>query len=342
MRLVQYTPEHFEALQAAAPAFGASSTLGHRSFVDGYYATRPWSRLFLLFNEDGKLDGTIGLEQMRFEADGRELVLGFGNNFNALTPGAGGLLFMHWLKSSGAGIVFGGSPHTHKITRARQWTYAPDVPVLTLNPDYAPARDEGVLKGAAKAVLRTVTRRPLGRFADRIGPEYAGLEVHEETRYTDDLRPKRSPFALRFAPSLEHLAWRYDTGLAFTRYRLFRILRGGASVGYVVINDSPARLIVAHADADDAPTLARAMLLAILAVGRDDREPRSALLTTLHTAMRPVFEAFGFKQTGTRSLAFGTLKGALAVPADYDHYGVDFDWGDNGLRRPFRDGTALE
>lgn len=337
MRLVEYRPGHFEALRTAAPAFGASSTLGHRSFVDHYYATRPWSRLFLLLGENDRVDGTIGIEQMRFEAAGRELSLGFGNNFNALTPGAGGLLFMQWLKTAKAGIVFGGSPHTHKITRSRQWTYAPDVPMLTLNPDYAPARDEGALKSAAKAVLRSVARRPLGRFADRLGKEYAGLAVREETDFTADLLPAASPFVFRFAPSLEHLAWRYDTRLPFTRYRLFRILRADASAGFVVINDSPTRLIVAHGDADDAATLARASVLAVLQVGRDDRDARSVLATSLHDVMRPIFESFGFKATGTRALAVGTLKGALELPADHGRYLVNFDWGDNGLRRPFLD-----
>jgi hypothetical protein len=337
VRLAQYRPEHFDALRAAAPAFGASSTLGHRSFVDHYYAARPWSRLFLLFGENDAVDGTIGIEQMRFEAGGQELSLGFGNNFNALTPGAGGLLFMQWLKTAKAGIVFGGSPHTHKITGSRMWTYAPDVPMLTLNPDYAPARDESALKSAAKAVLRAVARRPLGRFAERLGGEYSGLAVREETSYTADLLPVSSPFVFRFAPSLEHLAWRYDTRLPFTRYRLFRILRADTSVGFVILNDSPTRLIVAHADADDAVTLARAIVLSVLHAGRDDREPRSVLLTTLHDAMRPSFEAFGFEATGTRALAVGTLKGPLELPSDYGRYLVNFDWGDNGLRQPFLD-----
>jgi hypothetical protein len=337
VRLVEYRPEHFEALRAAAPAFGASSTLGHRSFVDYYYATRPWSRLFLLFGENEQVDGTIGIEQMRFEAQGRELSLGFGNNFNALTPGAGGLLFMQWLKTAGAGIVFGGSPHTHKITRSRKWTYAPDVPLLTLNPDYAPARHETTLRRAAKTAMR-LTRRPLGAFAARVSADVReSLVVREETAYGADLLPATSPFVFRFAPSLEQLAWRYATRLAFTRYRLFRILRRDASVGFLVINDSPTRLIVAHGDADDAATLAHASLLAILHCGADDTRPRSVLVASLHDAMRPIFEAFGFKATGTRALAVGTLKGPLELPADYGRYLVNFDWGDNGLRRPFLD-----
>jgi hypothetical protein len=338
VRLSEYRPEDFEALLSAAPSFGASSTLGHRSFVDYYYASRPWSRLFLLRDEGEAVCGTIGIDQMRFEADARELSLGFGNNFNALQAGAGGLLFMHWLKTAGTGIVFGGSVHTHKITRARKWTYAPDVPLYALNPDYARVHGEPAWRRALKAVLRRVGRRPLGRYAGRLQASVrAGISVREEPDYAADLLPRASPFAFRFAPSLEYLTWRYATRLPFVRYRLFRILRNEASAGFVVINESAARLIVAHGDADEAETLAHGTLGALLQVAGRDVEPRSVLLASMHPHMQRVFHAFGFRRAGARALAVGTLKGPAPLPPDPGAYLVNFDWGDNGLRRPFLD-----
>ncbi len=336
MRLVAYRPEHWEALAAAAGRFGKNSALAHRPFVDYYYTTQPWSRLYLLEGEGGEIEGTLGIDAMRFEADGRELRLGFGNNFNALKPGAGGYLFLQWMKTAGAGIVFGGSAQTHKITRSRNWSYAPDVPTYVLNPDYAASPEDPAWRVAAKTVLRRVRRQRLGRLAKRVpaGVREA-VSVHEEHDYTADLVPERSPFSFRFAPPLDYLSWRYATRLRFVRYRLFRILRRGTTAGYVVIQDSPRRLIVSHCDGSDAETLAHGVLLALLSVGENDKPPRSVLLCSLHPAMRCVFEAFGFTRAGARPLAIGTLKGGLEFPPDAERFLVNLDWGDNGLRLPF-------
>jgi len=338
VRLVEYRPEHWDALAAAAPSLGKNSALGHRPFVDYYYTTRPWSRLYLLEGEGGGIEGTLGIDEMRFEARGRELKLGFGNNFNALKPGAGGYLFLQWMKTAGAGIVFGGSPHTHKIMRSRNWSYAPDVPTYVLNPDYAASSDDPIWRVAAKAVLRRARRCLIGRLANRVTTSVRDeVAVHEEQDYTSGLIPAQSPFPFRFAPPLDCLSWRYDTRLSFARYRLFRILRRGASAGYVVIQDSPQRLIVSHCDGSDAETLAQGVLLAILSVGANDAAPRAVLLTSLHQAMQPIYEGFGFSRAGTRPLAIGTLKGGLELPADTRHFLVNLDWGDNGLRAPFLD-----
>ncbi len=338
MRLVEYRPEHWEALAAAAKHFGKHSALAQRPFVDYYYATRPWSRLYLLEGEGGEIEGTLGIDEMRFEAAGRELKLGFGNNFNALKPGAGGYLFLHWMKSAGAGIVFGGSAQTHKITLSRNWSYAPDVPTYVLNPDYAATSDDPAWRVAAKAVVRRVRRRRLGRFASRVAARVREeVAVSEEQDYAADLIPEPSPFSFRFAPPLDYLSWRYDTRLSFVRYRLFRILRRRRAAGYVVIQDSPQRLIVSHCDGSDPETLAHGVLLALLHVGKNDSSPRTVLLTSLHTLMQSVYEAFGFSRAGARPLAIGTLKGGLQFPPDASRFLVNLDWGDNGLRSPFLD-----
>ena len=284
MRLVEYRPEHWEALAAAAPRFGRNSALAHRPFVDYYYATRPWSRLYLLEGEAGEIKGTLGIDEMRFDAAGRELLLGFGNNFNALKPGAGGYLFLKWMKSAGAGIVFGGSaPEAHQITRSRNWSYAPDVPTYVLNPDYAASSDDPAWRMAAKAVVRRVRRQRLGRFASRVAAgvrEGAVREVLEEHDYTADLMPEEpSPFSFRLAPPLNYLSWRYDTRLSFVRYRLFRILRRGRAAGYVVIQDSPAASSSPTAMVAMPRRSPRACCWRWPASARTDPSPRSVLLT---------------------------------------------------------------
>ena len=143
------------------------------------------------------------------------------------------------------------------------------------------------------------------------------VTVLEEHDYTADLMPEPSPFSFRFAPPLDYLSWRYDTRLGFVRYRLFRILRRGRAAGYVVIQDSPQRLIVSHCDGSDAETLAQGVLLALLQRRRERRRGRAACCSRACTqAMRPIYEAFGFSLAGARPLAIGTLKGGLELPAD--------------------------
>jgi len=166
---------------------------------------------------------------------------------------------------------------------------------------------------------------------------YAGISLKEETVFTSDLLPIRSPFALRLAPSVEYLNWRYHTGLSFVKYRLFRILRQGDTVGYVVINDGP-RLLVAQCDCDESVTLAYAALLALNEVSRNDRKPRHILLTSCHAAMQPIFAQFGLQAAKReRPLAFLNLNRHTDVSMDTSQWLINFDWGDNGMRAPFLD-----
>src|SRR5438067_1880320 len=99
VRLVEYTPDLFQALQRTAVRLGVS-TLCHRSFVDYYYSENPWSRLHLLMTDTDTVAGTIGIDRMQFRAGERSLDLAFATNYHAAQPGAGGYLYLHWMKTS--------------------------------------------------------------------------------------------------------------------------------------------------------------------------------------------------------------------------------------------------
>ncbi len=109
--------------------------------------------------------------------------------------------------------------------------------------------------------------------------EYSAISIKEESKITIDMLPMRSPFKLRFAPDVEYLNWRYSTELTFVRYRLFRVLAEGRTVGYIVINDGN-RLMVAHCDGEDCAVLAYAILIALTEVSRNDRTPRHLFLSS--------------------------------------------------------------
>jgi hypothetical protein len=166
----------------------------------------------------------------------------------------------------------------------------------------------------------------------------ATLSTREERDYTQDLLPRRSPFRFRFAPSPAYLTWRYNTSLSFVRYRLFRILEHQCTVGYVVLNDSPQRILVAQCDGEDAETLAYGVLLSVLQATHGDRELRPVSLVSSHPRMQAIYERFGFRRhRRDRSFALGLRGGKLQVDPDTSNWHVNHDWGDEGLFGPFLD-----
>ena len=70
MRIVPYSGEHYHRLAAAVQTAGAAQSLLHRPFVDWYYGTRDWCRLWLGYDKEGTLAAAVGIEQLPFEIDG--------------------------------------------------------------------------------------------------------------------------------------------------------------------------------------------------------------------------------------------------------------------------------
>ena len=338
MRLTEYTPDAFDALRAAAERLGVAG-LRHRPFVDHYYAGNPWCKLHLLTAADGSVAGAIGVDSMRFAAGDRRMTLGFATNFHAAQPGAGGYLYLHWMKTSPFGLVFGGSEDTHRILRRQGWTYFPRVKTLVLNRAYAARPGESAWRRLAKRVLTRFRRRPADRFAARV-PALAAerITVHEEDRFTEDMPPRTSPFAFRFAPEVDYLNWRYRTGLSFVRYRVFRVRTEGRTSGYVVLNDAPDRIAVAQCDGESATDLAYAVLRSLVVATERDRKIREIVLTCTHPEMGRIYRDFGFRSAGRdRPFVVGSRRGPVDLPGDPSRWLVNYDWGDNGLRAPFLD-----
>lgn len=335
--LTAYTADAFEALRLMAQGAGVRS-LCHRSFVDYYYANNPWCSLWLLRNADG-VAATIGVEHMPFAAGERSLTLGFASNFHAPQHGLGGYLFLHWMKSSPLGLVFGGSTHTHRILRQQGWTYFSGVRTYVLNPAPFFAANEPAWRKWAKRCLYQWRRVRLDAAIRRLPREARQMvSVREEMTFAEDMLPRTSPFTFRLAPSLDYLRWRYRPGLPFVRYRLFRVEHEGRSVGYVVLNESPSRIVVAHSDGEDARRLAVGVLLSVREVTKSDVDYREIRLASSHAEMQPLFIAAGFRpEKPDRPFAIGARRGKVDVPADTSRWLVNLDWGDNGLRSPFLD-----
>jgi len=339
MRIVQYTPEQFGALGQFVDRVGLHLSLAHRPFVDYYYAKQDWCRLYLSVAPDGTILATYGLETLRFEYKNSEMTIGFGSNNYSIQPGAGLFLLVYANDACPIRLLFGGSPDAHKIARSLKWTYYEGVKIYVLNRSYEAYPGDGRFRVAAKSLAQRVARSKLSRFASRLPSDVREqVSVREEQCITQDLLPVQSPFTFRLAPSSQYLNWRYNTALPFVRYRIFRILNNGQSAGYVIINETPERLIVAHCDGTDARILAYGVLRSILHLGREDLTPRSVVLASCHRTMQEIYLKFGFRpEPEDRPFSMGTVNGGVALEPDTSNWLVNFDWGDNGLRPPFLD-----
>jgi hypothetical protein len=345
MPIVEYTPKMFGDLSEMVTLLPWAVNLAHRPFVDYYYATSDCCKLYVYYSDSGKVLGTLGRELAPFECDGRELRLRIASNWYSLRHGVGGKLSLHSAQScpESVGLTFTGSCDTIAILKHHKWIFMPGIQGYVLNNPYRVRSGEPFWRRTTKSAMRQLTRKKISSFADRIPADVsAEVEVQEEFCYEDDLLPERSAFRFRLAPQAGYLNWRYNLSLPYIRYRVFRVIRRGASCGYVIVSDSPKQIIVAQCDGDDAATLAYGVLLSILEVGSNDDDARTVFLTCSHREMQEIFQKFGFRGQKSGDLPFAfrrqppqveTSRGTSRETSDWL---VNFDWGDNGVRPPFR------
>jgi hypothetical protein len=342
MPIVDYTPQRFGEVREMVSQFPGPMNLAHQPFVDYYYATREWSKLYLYYSDSGKVIGTLGRELVRFEYKSCELTIRIGSNWYSLQRGVGGELSRYSARSNpgSTGLMFSGSQDTLAILRHHKWIFVPGIRGYFLNNPCPQYPGEAKWRSTAKSVVQLAVRRRISSFVRRIPSQVsAEITVREENSYVPDLLPSRSPFLFRFAPAVEYLSWRYSLSLPFIRYRLFRVTARGTSVGYVILRDSPEKIIVAQCDGDDAAALAYGVLLSILEVGRKDQQPRTVFLACCHSEMKNIFQKFGFRDQrgGDLPFAFRTPPPQVDLSLSASHWLVNFDWGDNGVRQPFLD-----
>ncbi len=335
MRVVTYTPDDFPLLAKVVEAVPGAKSLAHRGFVDYYYASREWCRLLLALDPDGQVCAVMGLEQIPFEYEGAPVTLGCASNFATLRPGVGGSLFLHWVRSSELACVFGGSPDTHRLLQSQGWRYFHGLQIFRLNRPYVVRAGDSWWRAAVKRVGERI--RPRVDVARRAASHADGVEVIEVPTVTDDMLPASSPFRLRMRPSAEYLSWRYSGTLPFVRYRSFRIVDRRVR-GYVIVNEQPRAIVVAHADADDAEALGAGILAAVAHVAARRDAGGEVVLACAHHGMKALFSRAGFRtDRDERPFALGARGHRVEIDPDTSRWLINFDWIDNGLRSPFLD-----
>ncbi len=317
-------------------------TLAHKPFVDYYYASTPSVKLYLLMKDADTVLAILGQETLTFSYQGRDVAFGIGSNFYTLQPAMGAMLFMNWMRSNPYHMIFGGSDDTHRILRQQNWVYFQGFQRIEYNPRFYASSTDVAWRRMAKSILRAVSHRKVSSYESKVRAQIpSNLEVREESEYTADLLPARSPFTFRFNPSVEYLSWRYNTRLSFTRYRLFRIIVDGSSFGYVIVKDEPHRITVAQCDGSDAATLAWGVLSVVFRACREDRNPRNIMLYTSNQTMKDIFRAAGMIATPSdMRFAIGSISESVDFDPDTSQWLINYDIGDNALRNPFLDGPG--
>lgn len=340
MPLVEYKPEHFELIAETGKTAEVPALL-HRAHTDYYYTTSPHAKLYFSTDDFKSVKAMIAVEKMPFLFGETSVTVGFGHHWHSLQPGAGGLLFMHWLKSCQIPMEFGGSDESHAFLKQSRWEYFEGMHTYLLNPRYRTNPDDSpVVKLAKWGWCKAAMRPPLHKRLDKIrsvAPK--GLEVREERAYTEDLLPRTSPFTVRFHPDTEYLNWRYNLNLSFVKYRVFRLLLSEETIGYVILNEQHNRIVVSQCDATDPIALAYGTLLSVLEAGKSGTQRKEIGLVSSFPAMQEVYMKFGFvtNQRLDRRFALGLQRIKFDIPRDTTQWLLNYDWGDVVFRPPFLD-----
>ncbi len=341
MKIIEYSPEHFRMLKTAAENFSLKTALVHKPFVDFYYFGNKWCKLYIALDND-RIAAVLGIERLKFINEDREVFLGFGTNFHSVEHGAGGVLFMRWMKECQFSLVFGGTEDTHKILRQKKWRYFEGIKTFSLNRKYEIYSSDGIVKSAAKKMLNLKTglmnsfKSNLNSF---IPAEYLNsLKIEEEKTFKDDMLVKKSAFKFRLSPDIEYIRWRYNPELKIVKYRIFRILYGGVSRGAIIINDNPDFIMQAYSDADDTNILSYAMIKCIAQIEGEKTKRREIILTLSNPDMKQIFKNFGFEESvKDGQFALGSIKAQNTIFPETTQWLINYDIGDNGLRVPFLD-----
>lgn len=336
-RVVRYEPGLFDVL-AAIPSWEPLSKFRHRSYLDWYYASSDRCQLNIVLDRDEKCLGCQGRELMNFRIGESQLKVAGFSSFYAFSAGSAFYAFAACMRGCDAGVMAGGSGPAQAFVGRLKWEPRA-VETYCLNVRYSETEGRRC-RAICKNLLNRVTpKTALSSLLERLPAELRGIQVIERSAYEAGLLDFSSGFALRFAPDLQHLSWRYALDLPFVRYRLFQAFLGKKYLGYIILQDIPARVLVSQVDGVEPTLLAGAIIHAIGAVAKDRADRRQVILLASNTAMRTLFKSVGFRHrhNGDRPVAFGTTTGALAMPVPASEWLVNYDWGDRGLCRPFLD-----
>ena len=338
MQINQYTSGDHSTLSRLCAELPEYHNLCYPEFVDYYYASTDWCRLWLMQDDDEKVFGVVGVEKIPFTTPDGPTSLGFGSNFYAFQSGAGAFLFLHWARECDFGIQFGGSADAKRLVDHQKWTRLSGIQTLQINAAWAEPPGESGWRLMAKRLLRHSPLRT--RIDHRVGEMLRRgghrVEAVPERNFTADMLSFESSYAVRFTPDAEYLNWRYATDLEFVRYRIFRLTQNGESCGFVVLNEQPHRVLVAHADATDSLTLSQGIFAALAQVCAGAMRGCGVLAVSSCPVVQAALIAAGFKaRSKSRDIAIGGLRKQPGFTSDTSQWLINFDWGDNGLRAPF-------
>jgi len=345
MQITSYKSGDHTTLSRLCTELPSYHNLCYPDFVDYYYGSTDWCKLWMMQDDSERVFGVVGVEKMPFSTPAGDVELGFGSNFYAFQSGAGAFLFLHWARECDFGIQFGGSEDARRLVDHQKWTRLTGIQTLQMNAAWAEPPGEANWRRAAKLLLRHIPLRTRvdSRAREMLRQGGLPIEAVPETCFTSDMRVKESAYDVRFNPGVDYLNWRYATDLEFVRYHVFRLVLNGQTCGSVVLNEQPHRVLVSHADASDPWVLSQGIFAALARVCTGRMRGCGVMAVSSCPVIQSALTQAGFSvRSKGRDIAIGGPRKQPGFTTDTSQWLINFDWGDNGLRAPFLGQSRLE
>lgn len=308
-----------------------------RRFSEHYFSdSQTNSSLWGAFH-DSTLAGIIGLEEIDCTTGNLPIRLTVGTNFMSFRPGAGVILYQHWLKQTGWTLTFGGSQDFHKLAKNAANAFRVDIPHFVANRWYNTDRSFGV-KNIAKRT-RNLIRAGHFNVPKRIKSclKRAGWQttsVVQVKQFHDHVAWQEDFLGLRQDASIEYLNWRY--GQAPGVYKLFEVRTNSKLLGNIVLSESTNRIVVAFSQAPTARDALFSSLRAIEDLTATAGPRKEVYLACCNSDLQQILTGIGFTEAAYRRplVILGATETARLSKTLHDWH-IDFDIGDNAFRYQF-------
>jgi hypothetical protein len=315
----------------------ADHLLHSRRFTDHYFNdAQANSSLWGAFH-DSALAGIIGIEEIDCTTGESQLRLAVGTNFFSFRPGAGVILYQHWVKQTGWTLTFGGSQDFHNFITNAPNAFRVDIPHFVANRWYDTDNSLSI-RNIAKRASNLIRPRNFS-LAKRISNHLQehGWSTPTATPVSQFQTPiqRNEPLSgLRQDVGIDYLNWRY--GEAPGIYRLFEIRDNSRLLGNIVLSESTNRIIVAFSQASTSRDALYGSLRAVQEITTSEGSHKEVYLACCNRDLQQKLGQIGFSMaTYKRPLVILGASEIIKLPAQLDSWHIDFDIGDNGFRYLF-------
>jgi len=312
--------------------------LHSQSFTNHYFDDNQTNSSLWGAFHDSTLAGIIGIEEIDFTTGEAQIRISAGTNFFSFRPGAGVILYQHWVKQTGWTLTFGGSKDFHNFITNAPNAFRVDIPHFVANRWHNTDDSLGIRNIAKRAsnLIRphsiSVSKRICSYMQEH---GWSTSTVMPVSRFQTPIQWDEPFSGLRHDAGIDYLNWRY--GKAPNSYRLFEVRDNSKLLGNIVLSESSTRIIVAFSQASTSRDALYSSLRAIQEITNKPDSRKEVYLACCNHDFQQVLSQIGFSPTNyKRPLVILGASQTIKLPEQLDDWHIDFDIGDNGFRYLFR------